>query len=283
MFQRYTEKARRVIFFARYEASQYGSPCIDTEHILLGLLREDVALMHEIFVSGPVDLATQIRAEFEKVVERRKPIPTSVEVPLTMASKNLLKFAAEEADRLGHRNVGTEHLLLAILRLQDSLAAKLLMSRGANASAIREQVSKRSAPTSRNLQLPTTSSLVFLHSFLGALQGDGINRPADFFDERGQFVDSSGKLLIGREEIEKEAETLFVRFAKKKASFRVEGTTNGPSETFVASVLWEFTFVHADRSKSVFRMSVVLAPTGREWAIVLAQMTPILSGPSLIG
>lgn len=282
MFQRYTEKARRVIFFARYEASQYGSPCIDTEHILLGLLREDVALMRETFVSGPANLATQVRAEFEKIVKRGKAIPTSVEMPLTTDSENLLKFATEEADRLGHRGVGTEHLLLGILRLQDSLAARLLVAQGANAAAIRDRVSKRSL-TTQNPQPPTMSPLAFLHSFLGALQGDGINKPTDFFDERSQFVDSFGKLHIGREEIEKEAETLFVRFAKKKASFRIEDTTKGPSETFVASVLWEFAFVHAERGKSLLRMSVVLAHTGQEWAIVLAQMTPILSGPSLIG
>lgn len=283
MFQRYTEKARRVVFFARYEASQYGSPCIDTEHILLGLLREDVALMQEAFVSGPANLATQIRAEFEKVVKRGKIIPTSIEMPLTADSENLLKFATEEADRLGHRAVGTEHLLLGILRLQDSLAARLLIAKGANAAAIRERVAKRSASTTENSQLAATSPLAFLHSFLGALQGDGINKAADFFDERSQFVDSSGKLRIGRGEIEKEAETLFARFAKRKASFRVEDTTNGPSATFVASVLWEFAFVHADRGKSLLRMSVVLAPKGKEWAIVLAQMTPILPGPSLIG
>ena len=282
MFQRYTEKARHVIFFARYEASQYGSPRIDTEHILLGLLREDVALMRETFVSGPVNLATQVRAEFEKVVKRGKTIPTSVEMPLTTDSENLLKFATEEADRLGHRNVGTEHLLLGILRLQDSLAARLLVAKGANAAAIRERVSKRLL-TTQNPEPPTTSPLAFLHSFLEALQGDGVNKPADFFDERGQFVDSSGKPRIGREEIEKETETLFVRFAKKKASFRVEGTSSGPSETFVASVLWEFAFVSGNRSKSLLRMSVVLAPTGKEWAIVLAQMTPILPGPSPIG
>ncbi|MHB8484162.1 MAG: Clp protease N-terminal domain-containing protein [Candidatus Acidiferrales bacterium] len=282
MFQRYTQKARRVIFFARYEASQYGSPCIDTEHILLGLLREDVALMREALVSGSVNLAAQVRAEFEKVVKRGKAIPTSVEMPLTTDSENLLKFATEEADRLGHRDVGTEHLLLGILRLQDSLAARLLMAKGANPAAIRERVSKRPL-TTQNPQPVTTSPLAFLNSFLGALQGDGINKPADFFDERGQFVDSSGKLRIGREKIEREAETLFVSFAKKKASFRIEDTTNGPSETFVASVLWEFAFVSAERSKSLLRMSVVLAPTENEWAIVLAQMTPILLGPSPIG
>jgi hypothetical protein len=275
MFQRYTEKARRVIFYARYEASQYGNPYIDTEHVLLGLLREDVALMHEIF--GPVDLATQIRAEFEKSVVRGDRIPTSVEVPLTSAAKQLLNFATEEADRLGHRNVGTEHLLLGILHLPDSLAARLLIARGANTDAIRQQLAKRSAPTAQNPPPAPTSPLVFLNSFLRGLKGDGVNKPADFFDERGQFVDSSGKRHIGHEAIENEAQVLFVGFSKKNATFHLEDTVYGTPEILVASVIWEFASVSENRSKSLLRMSVVLAATGEEWAILLAQVTPLLS------
>src|SRR5712691_5611560 len=116
MFERYTEKARRVIFFARYEASQYGSPYIETEHILLGLLREDYPMLHQFL--GPIGVATQIRAEVEKIIKRGKPIPTSVEVPVSAESKNILNFAVEEADRLAHKHVGTEHILLGILRLK---------------------------------------------------------------------------------------------------------------------------------------------------------------------
>lgn len=124
MFERYTEKARRVIFFARYEASQYGSSYIDTEHILLGLLREDIALMHR--YAGPIQSGLEIRTEVERVIQRGEPIPTSAEVPLSGDSKKILNFAAEEADRLAHRHIGTEHILLAIFRLPDSLAAKVL-------------------------------------------------------------------------------------------------------------------------------------------------------------
>lgn len=77
MFERYTEKARRVIFFARYEASQYGSPYIDTEHALLGLLREDPALIKRFL--GETDFASEIRTEIERRITRRGPFSTSVE------------------------------------------------------------------------------------------------------------------------------------------------------------------------------------------------------------
>lgn len=72
MFERYTEKARRVIFFARYEASQYGSPVIDTEHLLLGLLREDAALMHR--YAGPIRSGAEIRAEIEGMIQQITPV-----------------------------------------------------------------------------------------------------------------------------------------------------------------------------------------------------------------
>ena len=113
MFERYTEKARRVIFFARYEASQYGSPYIETEHLLLGLLREDKALANRFLRShGSIE---SIRKEIEARITVRERISTSVEVPLSQECKRILNFAAEEAERLGHKHVGTEHLLLRSL------------------------------------------------------------------------------------------------------------------------------------------------------------------------
>jgi len=114
VFERYTEKARRVIFFARYEASQYGSPYIETEHLLLGLLREDKALANRFLrTHGSIE---SIRKEIEARITVRERISTSVEVPLSQECKRILNFAAEEAERLGHKHVGTEHLLLGVLR-----------------------------------------------------------------------------------------------------------------------------------------------------------------------
>jgi hypothetical protein len=271
MFERYTEKARRVIFFARYEASQYGSVVIDTEHILLGLLREDKALMHRHV--GAIQSGTEIRTEVERVIQRGPPIPTSAEVPLSGDSKKILKFAAEEADRLAHRHIGTEHVLLGIFRLPDSLAAKLLLARGAKPETIREQLAKGFTPTL--VSVGSQAALTTLDAFLGLLKGGTSDELANFFDEKGQFVDSSGKCWSGRSEIEKAAETLLAPFAKRNASFRIEDTTAVPSHTFVASVLWEFAAASTDRGRSVLRMSIVMVWADEAWAIVLAQVTPV--------
>jgi ketosteroid isomerase-like protein len=272
MFERYTEKARRVIFFARYEASQYGSLVIDAEHILLGLLREDSALMHRYVVLLPSE--REIRADLEKVIQRAAPISTSVEVPLNAEAKRVLNFAGEEAERLSHRHVGTEHILLGILRLQDSLAARLLTARGAKPNLIREQVAKGSASVVASVP-PARGALAVLDDFLGLLKGCSSTEVAALFHDNAQVVDSSGKRWIGRQEIEKGAATLFAPFAKRNSCLLLEDTITGPSETCVASILCESAASTGNRSKSMFRMSVVLACAGEEWTILLAQLTPL--------
>ena len=138
MFERYTEKARRVIFFARYEASQFGSPLIETEHLLLGLLREDKGLTSR-FV-GPV--VGDIRKEIEGHTTVREKVSTSVDLPLSDESKQVLKFSAEEADRLNCKHIGTEHLLLAFLREKRCYAAKLLTARNVKLDVVREQLGR---------------------------------------------------------------------------------------------------------------------------------------------
>ena len=140
MFERYTERARRVIFFARYEASEFSSPYIETEFLLLGLLREDKYVVVRWLGDG--DWQTILREEVAKRVFSSTRIPTSVDLPLSGESKQVLGFAAEEAERLGHRTIGTEHLFLGLLRDPGSRTAKILTDRGVNASTIRETLAK---------------------------------------------------------------------------------------------------------------------------------------------
>lgn len=114
MFERYTEKARRVIFYARYEASQYGSPYIETAHLLLGLLREDAALARRVLPSE--NSIKSIRRKIDEHGTAGKKFSTSVDLPLTNEGKRVLAYAAEEAERLANRRIGIEHLLLGLLR-----------------------------------------------------------------------------------------------------------------------------------------------------------------------
>src|SRR5712691_8371610 len=145
MFERYTEKARRVIFFARYEASQFGSPCIETEHLLLGLLREDKALANRFLRSSAS--VESFRKQIEARTTPGEKIPTSVDLPLSHECKRVLAYGAEEAERLNHKHIGTEHMLLGLLREEESFAAVLLGKIGLRLSSIRNEIAAGAAST----------------------------------------------------------------------------------------------------------------------------------------
>src|SRR5262252_743350 len=139
MFERYTERARRVIFFARYEASQLGSNSIETEHLLLGLIREGKGLTSRIFSKSHLSMEA-IRKEIEGRALNRDKVSTSVDIPLSPESKRVLSFAAEEAERMLHNYIGTEHVLLGLMREEKSVAAGILSEKGMRLSAVREEI-----------------------------------------------------------------------------------------------------------------------------------------------
>lgn len=132
MFERYTEKARRAIFFARYEASQFGSPYIESEHILLGLLRE-----RKVLAARFLDT---LRGQIERHTTTREKIPTSVDIPMTEECQRILLYASEEAERLGHKYVGTEHLLVGVLLEKGCYAARLLRESGMSLAVARADI-----------------------------------------------------------------------------------------------------------------------------------------------
>ena len=139
MFERYTERARRVLFFARYEASQLGSISIETEHLLLGLIREGKGLTSRVFARSHLALEN-IRKDIEGRTVFREKVSTSVEIPFSTETKRVLQFAAEEADRLLHNYIGTEHLLLGILREERSVASTILSEKGMRLNTVREDI-----------------------------------------------------------------------------------------------------------------------------------------------
>jgi ATP-dependent Clp protease ATP-binding subunit ClpC len=175
MFERYTEKARRVIFFARYEASQFGAPAIEPEHLLLGLMREDKTLTARFLARAQTSLEA-IRKEIEGRAPLREKISTSVELPLAPETKRVLAFAHEESDRLQHRHIGTEHLLLGLLREERSMASEILHDRGLRLNAVREEVSRQAGADPRAAQKKETPHLA---EFSRDLTDDAANDKLD--------------------------------------------------------------------------------------------------------
>jgi len=166
MFERYTEKARRVIFFARYEASQFGSPYIEAEHLLLGLLREDTALVGRLSRSHLSPEAFRKRIAEES--PPRKIVSVSIDLPLSATAKAVLVSAAEEAERFGHDHIGTEHLLLGILRQENTLAARLLEEAGIQFAKVREDLRRADRHPGRTVEpLPEwNKDLIEIHGEL---------------------------------------------------------------------------------------------------------------------
>jgi ATP-dependent Clp protease ATP-binding subunit ClpA len=144
MFERYTEKARRTIFFARYEASHHGSSQIESEHLLLGLLRENRTLAS----LGTVDF-DHLRQQIEQQTPVQPVVGTSVDLPLSNECKRILAYAAEEAERFRHLHIGTEHLLLGMLREPNCKAAAILTREGVRLEAMRARV--QSSPAQEDL------------------------------------------------------------------------------------------------------------------------------------
>jgi len=137
MFGRFTEQARRVIFFARYEAGQFGGPYIETEHLLLGMLRENTPANR---LLRPHVAVESIRKQIEERTEPGKEVSTAVDLPLSDESKDVLFYAVEEADRLKHKHIGTVHLLLGLLREEKCFAAEILNANGLRIGNIRQEI-----------------------------------------------------------------------------------------------------------------------------------------------
>ncbi len=138
MWQRFTERARRVILLGQEEAGKMNSGNVGTEHLLLGLVREDEGVAAQVLVKMGVTIE-KVRAEIEGAVQ---PVsdPTSGEPKLTPKAKRVLELAADEARRMRHNYVGTEHLLLALLRETDGLGSLVLREMGLNLNETRAQV-----------------------------------------------------------------------------------------------------------------------------------------------
>ncbi|MEZ5333487.1 MAG: Clp protease N-terminal domain-containing protein [Thermoanaerobaculia bacterium] len=139
MFEKYNEKARRALFFARYEASKLGSRVIESEHILLGILREGEDSVTELlrrFQVKPEALRREIEGE-RVFVER---ISSTAELPLSEESKKILAYAAHGAESMLHTSVGSEHLLIGILRVEGCLAMRTLARQGVELYGLREEI-----------------------------------------------------------------------------------------------------------------------------------------------
>jgi acetyltransferase-like isoleucine patch superfamily enzyme len=258
MFERYTEKARRVIFFARYEASQFGAPDIETEHMLLGLLREDKALTNR-FLRSHASVES-IRKQIESHTTIRERVSTGVDLPLSNECKRILAYATEEAEKLGHKHIGTEHLVLGVLREENCFAAEILEERGVKLEEVRKDLARASHQNAPGLglgsaRLSSRGSLQKLIERLIALDGEKVeelNARLDKIDEESQSEETDQPLAHS----ETAGEAQSGEGSQRIDLYKVQSTT--PLGTKLLRVLWHCFqlpfFAHTPRMLSPLRV-----------------------------
>jgi uncharacterized protein (TIGR02246 family) len=267
MFERYTEKARRAIFFARYEASQYGNMTIETEHLLLGLFREDLAFARKFL--GEKGGTQALRDEIESHITRGERISTSVEVPLSVECKRVLNRAAEEAQRLGSKHIGTEHLLLGIFHEPECLAARLLHNRGLKLEETRDAIARSSDPPMTG----AAEGIASVHPFVLAWANGQALEFASMFAADGQFVDPQGDLWIGPSRIRDAAKRIFSLPGWTNTKGNIEDVQFVGSKAIMLSLAWEAAVKLEKPNPGCVRMTVILTQKPDGWTIARVQAT----------
>ncbi|MFN9341692.1 MAG: Clp protease N-terminal domain-containing protein, partial [Planctomycetota bacterium] len=139
MYERFTDRARKVMQLANQEAQRFNHEYIGTEHMLLGLVKEGTGVAANVLKNLDVDLR-KIRLEVEKLVQSGPEMITMGKLPQTPRAKKVIEYSMEEARNLNHNFVGTEHLLLGLLREHEGVAAQVLMNLGLKLEDVREEV-----------------------------------------------------------------------------------------------------------------------------------------------
>ncbi len=206
MFNKFTERARKVILLAKQEAKRFNHDYIGTEHILLGLLREGEGVAAAVLQSLGMNL-NNIRLEVEKLVQIGPTTVVSGDLPFTPKAKKVMELAMEEARTLGHNYIGTEHLLLGLIREGEGVASQVFMNMGLDLEKVREEVIKllgSTTPGSQFSQPPASGG--------GSGPVSKTKTPAlDAFGRDLTKLAKEGKLdpVIGREdEIDRVMQTL---------------------------------------------------------------------------
>ncbi|HEV3026184.1 MAG TPA: Clp protease N-terminal domain-containing protein, partial [Planctomycetota bacterium] len=138
MFERFTERARRIIILAQEEAKRLNHSAVGTEHILLGVVLEGDGVASKVLASLNIS-PERVRAEIESAIGRGERTLDG-EVAFTPRGKRVLELALDEARRLGHNYIGTEHLLLGLIREGEGVAARVLEAMGADLERVRSQI-----------------------------------------------------------------------------------------------------------------------------------------------
>src|SRR5438132_4242175 len=150
MYERFTDRARKVMQLANREAQRFNHEYIGPEHILLGLVKEGSGVAANVLNNLNIDLR-KVRLEVGKIVQAGPDVVTQGKLPQTPRAKKVIEYAVEEARHLNHNYVGTEHLLLGLLREQEGVAAQVLLKLGVRLDDARNETFRMLGPPSEDI------------------------------------------------------------------------------------------------------------------------------------
>lgn len=266
MFERYTEKARRVIFYARYEALECGSREIEIEHLLLAIIRESPGVLRAALPANTS--CNNVREKIESSIARPKVrLSTSMEMPLSVHSRNVLRHAAEEADRRSDRFIGPEHLLLGILCEKAGLVSQVLRDFGVELEAIR---------AAEQLGPDRTAVERIVIALQEAWNRHSAEEFAALFDPDGEYGAADGVVWRGRQKMHSALEALFDAESKESTATIADCEIKMLRPDFaVVRANWEITGDARRGERTSTRMLLVLKETHGDWLIISAQNTEV--------
>lgn len=223
-FERYTDRAKRVILHAHYEAAQHGSLQVESVHILLGLAREEWDIVNSFL--GQRWSGESFRQEIEANTTIRPRSSTSNDIPFSDECRSILTYALEEAEQRKSIRVDSEHLLLGLLREQTSLAARIFQRANAPArhASMNEETHTREKIALQQL----------LRNILKAWDERDVKSFSQFFSEGGQLIDNRGELWAGRRDIEKAVSVRPTSLKASLAGWQIENVRFAAIDTAVA-------------------------------------------------
>jgi uncharacterized protein (TIGR02246 family) len=273
VFERFTEKARRVVFFARYEACDSGSQIIEMDHLILGMLREAPGLF---VAQDGTPKRTAIEAKIRLRLTKGPRISVSIDIPLSTECKQLMGRAVDEAGRWGSRHVDVEHFVGAMLRQRDSSAARLLEEAGITAENF---ITSQSATAAAGLA--TAESLKkALHQVFKAMEFLWNEQEsfgfASLFTATGQLIDVAGAVWNGQQAIP-EAIYAFDRLAMEFVTIKMKDDFHQliGDRHALSRVTWDVELRESGRKVGSVLSSFVSESTEAGWKIVLAHNTRI--------
>jgi ClpA/ClpB-like protein len=273
VFERYTERARRAVFFARYEACQTGSPTIECEHLLLGVMREDPALF---FKTDGTPRSSDLKKAISANLKVGPPIGTSVDVPLSTDCKRAIVQSAEEAERLGSRTVGCEHILIGLMRQEESSAARAMKEAGMKLSALRTAAAKSGGVAGSDTEAlgKAVGHIFKVMEFMWNEQNlDGF---ASLFSAAADFVEVTGSRLTDHSQIAAAAHA-FDRLGNELSTIKLTGHSIllSGERYCVSRVIWDVELRESGRRVGSVMMTAALENVADNWKIVAAQNTRV--------